>query len=80
MKVFEIMFFNKELLNRLRKSGVRIEDVQYIDLFSEYLEMSYRNEKVTYIVAYLSEKYNVSIRKVYDLIHRMQTDCKIDAV
>lgn len=80
MKVFEIMFFNKELLNRLRKSGVRIEDIQYIDLFSEYLEMSYRKEKVTYIVAYLSEKYNVSIRKVYDLIQRLQTDCKIDAV
>jgi hypothetical protein len=80
MKVFEIMFFNKELFVRLQKSGIRIEDSQYIDLFSEYLEMRRKDEKVTYIVAYLADKYEISVRKVYDLINRMQMDCKIDVV
>lgn len=80
MKVFEILFFNKELLGRLRKSGIRIEDSQYIDLFSDYMDMRKKDEKVTYIVAYLSDKYNVSVRKVYDVINRMESDCTFDAV
>ncbi len=33
MTIFEILKFNRELLNRLRKSGIRLEDADYIDLF-----------------------------------------------
>ena len=32
MKVFEILNFNREPLKRLQQAGIRIEDVEYIDL------------------------------------------------
>lgn len=35
---------------------------------------------MTYIVSYLSLKYNVSERKVYDIVKRFGKHCTIDAV
>lgn len=80
MKVFELINFNRELLKKLQKAGTRLDDAQYIDLYSDYVDMYKRGEKVSYIVAALSEKYAVSERKVYSLLKRFQSDCKSFAV
>ena len=37
-------------------------------------------EKVSYIVAALATKYDISERKVYDLIKRFKTNCNLLAV
>ena len=37
MKVIEIINFNRELLKKLQEAGVRLEDVQYVELYSEYM-------------------------------------------
>lgn len=39
MTIFEILKFNRELLNRLRQSGIRLEDADYIDLFVDFNKM-----------------------------------------
>jgi Mor family transcriptional regulator len=44
------------------------------------LTMHRNGDKVSYIVAALSEKYAVSERKVYGLLKRFQSDCKPFAV
>ena len=80
MKVFELIKFNRELLEKLQDAGIRLDDVQYIDLYSDYMNMYRHGEKVSYIVAALSEKYAVSERKVYGLLKRFQSDCKPFAV
>ena len=80
MKVIEILNFNRELLKRLQASGIRLEDARYIDLYSDYTRLLDQGEKVSYVVAVLSEKYSVSERKVYALVKRFQSDCKIFAV
>lgn len=36
MKVIEILNLNKELLKNFRQAGIRIEDVEYIELYKEY--------------------------------------------
>lgn len=65
MKVIEILNLNRELLIYFQKAGIRLDDVQYIDLFNEYRSMSAQGEKVSYIVARLASEYAVSERKVY---------------
>ena len=75
MKIFEILNFNRELLNRIYDAGIRLEDIRYVGLFSEYSSMVDAGEKVSYAVALLSEKYAVSERKVYSLVKRFQNDC-----
>ena len=80
MTIIEILNLNKDLLKTFQKVGIRLDDVQYIDLFNEYRKMVTDGEKVPYIVATLASKYDVSERKVYDLIKRFKTDCNLLAV
>lgn len=80
MTIFEILKFNRELLNRIRQSGIRLEDTDYINLFADYSKMVDAGDKVSYVVAYLAINYHISERKVYSLIKRFQTDCNSDAV
>lgn len=80
MTVFEILNFNKELLRRLMATGVKANDCVYVDLYNDYLQMRDAGNKMTYIVAMLSDKYNVSERKVYSIIGRLGKDCKSCAV
>lgn len=68
MKLIEILNLNRELLIYFQKAGIRLDDVQYIDLFNEYRTLSAQGEKVSYIVARLATEYAVSERKVYNLI------------
>lgn len=80
MTVFEILNFNKELLRRLMATGVKANDCVYVDLYNDYLQMRDTGNKMTYIVAMLSDKYNVSERQVYSIIDRLGKDCKSCAV
>lgn len=80
MKVFEILSFNRELLNRLFSTGMKANDYIYVDLYSDYLQMRSNGNKMTYVVAVLSEKYAISERKVYSVINRLGKDCKDSTV
>lgn len=80
MKVIEILNFNRELLKKIQDAGIRLEDCRYIDLYADYMKLLGHGEKVSYIVAALSDKYLVSERKVYSLIKHFQSDCKTFAV
>ena len=75
MKLIEILNLNRELLIYFQKAGIRLDDVQYIDLFNEYRALSAQGEKVSYIVARLASEYAVSERKVYTLIKRYGREC-----
>lgn len=80
MTLFEILNFNKELIDRLVSIGFKLEDLHYIELYSDYESMKKQGDKVTYIVSYLSEKYGVSERNIYKIIKRFGTNCKAGAV
>ena len=57
-----------------------MKDVEYIDLYNDYREMVGNGDKVSYVVAVLSERYHVCERKVYNLIKRFGRHCTIGAV
>ena len=80
MTIFEILKFNRELLNRLRQSGIRLEDADYIDLLADFNRMVAEGNKVTYIVAHLASRFHISERKVYSLVKHFQSDCNPGAV
>ena len=80
MTIYEILSFNKELLQRLFNAGVKTSDCLYVDLFNDYIRMRNAGNKTTYIVAVLSDKYTMSERKVYDVIRDLSRDCKNGAV
>jgi hypothetical protein len=80
MTVFEILNFNREILNRVKATGFKLEDCRFIDLYSEYEQMRLNGDKITYIVSVLSDKYEVSERKIYSIVKHFKEDCKVCAV
>lgn len=80
MTIFEILKLNRELISRFRHVGIRLEDVDYIDLFVDYKKMVSEGDKVSYAIACLASNYRISERKVYSLIKRFQSDCNPCAV
>ncbi len=80
MKAIDVIKLNKEFLMRMKEMGIRLDDCQYVDLYNDYEEMKAKGFKITYIVTELSDIYNVSERKVYDLLKRLNMDCKIRAL
>lgn len=68
------------MLKRLHEIGIRIDDYEYLPMLCEFERMKDSGEKTTYIVAFLSEKYGMSERKVYKLVSRLMRDCPKRAV
>ena len=80
MKVIEILNFNRELLKKLHEAGIRLEDTQYIDLYSDYMNLYKNGEKVSYIVAILSRKVCRERTESVWSFERFQSDCTSGAV
>ena len=77
MKVVEILELSQKSLQLLQKSCIKVEDVQYLALYYDYVAM--KNCKKAYVVSVLAEKYGISERKVYYLLRRLTKECKIGA-
>ncbi len=84
LKGYELVNFNRELLERIHAAGIRPDDYKYADLYEEYRALVASGEKVTYAVAALSARYGVSERQVYNLLGKFNreitTHCKPVAV
>lgn len=80
MKIMDVLKFNRELIKRLRIVGIRLEDEQFVDLYTDYTVMRQGGEKVSYIVAVLADRYVISERTVYSLIKRFSSECNLFAV
>lgn len=80
MTLFEILNFNRELLERLAGTGYKPDDYKYIDLYREYEQMRRKGDKVTYCVAFLSARHGVSERKVYEILGLFKKECTFHTV
>ena len=80
MKIIEIVKINRELLKNLHAAGVRMEDTEYINLYADYHKLKENGEKVSYIVAVLADRYDISERTVYSLVKRFNSECNLFAV
>ena len=79
MKVFEAIKLAESTLIALNNANVGTRDVEYIKLYEEFRDLQGEGLKVSYCVAFLAEKYHISFRKVYDLIRKFKSDCKMSA-
>ena len=79
MTRFELIEISRELIQRIKDTGIRMDDVEYVGMYKDYLTMKNNNKK-TYVVAVLAEKYNTSVRTVYNVIKRFEKECSVGAV
>jgi hypothetical protein len=74
MKTHELLSFNRELLGKIAGAGIRRDDYKHIELYNEYSTLKKQGEKVTYIIAHLSDKYKLSERFIYAFVARMKKE------
>ena len=72
MRTFDLVKISKGILKLLSNLDVKIDDYKYVDLFDEYETMAKNGDKISYIVTFLSQKYNISEASVYRLIRRFK--------
>lgn len=80
MTVYDIVSLNRELLKRLHKNGIKVNDYKLLDLYNDYLQMKADGDKTSYIVAKLSNKYKVCERQVFKVVKKMSQNCQKRAV
>lgn len=80
MKVYEFLSLHKEFLKMLHSFGISFDDCKWVELYHEYKKLKDMDHKMVYIVAFLSDKYEICERKVYKIIKSMEKECRVDAV
>ena len=79
MRVADLVKFSGEMLKRLHDSGISTDDYQYLNMFEDFEKMKIQGHKTTYIVAYLSDRYGLCVRKIYKVLRRFRQECQNSA-
>jgi hypothetical protein len=77
MKNYEILKMNASLLQLLSKNGVSVNDVNYLDVFDEFMEMKKQGLKVRYIALTLADKYGMTDRSIFKIVKRMSQESSL---
>ena len=80
MKIYEVIKIDHLVLSLLQKSCISLADCDYLAMYEEYKKLLAEGSKKTILISYLSKKYSVSERRVWYLIKKFESECKIDAL
>lgn len=76
MKAVDFLRIASELLKRMSNVDLRLDDYKYIELYEEYMIMRGENEKVDYILYFLSNKYGLSESTIKRIVKRLSKEVK----
>ena len=76
MTLFEVLKLNSEMLKRMHRFGISLDDCENLQLFEDYRDMKQMGVKTLFIVDTLCTKYNKSERSVFRLIKRYRELCQ----
>lgn len=69
----DLIEFNKELLQKLKKAGVKLEDYKYCELYRDYLALSATTGSRKEVMLTLADRYKITDRQVYNIINHLKT-------
>lgn len=73
MKRFDLVDFNKELLQKLKKAGIKLDDYKYCDLYRRYLELSNKYKSRKQVILTLTQEFNLTDRQIYNILKHLET-------
>lgn len=80
MTIAEIIKLNETTLRILDKEGITTRFVHHYAMYKEYMMLEHQGYKLTYVYAYLSERYNIAERNVKVIISRFKKEVEYDAI
>lgn len=72
MKRADLIEFNKELFQKLKKAGVRLDDYRYCDLYRDYVALSRSEHSRKSVFLTLAQRYGITDRQVYNIINHLE--------
>ncbi|MBO4499206.1 MAG: hypothetical protein J5732_03005 [Bacteroidaceae bacterium] len=69
----DLIEFNKELFQKLKQAGIKLEDYKYCDLYRDYVEMSREEPNRKVVMLTLAQRYGITDRQVYNIINHMKS-------
>lgn len=77
MTVYELLIQNQQAFKMLASVSVEISDLNYLEMYKEYLKLKNEGHKITYIVQYLSDEMGITDRSIYRIINRLSSEIKM---
>jgi hypothetical protein len=74
MRYVDFLNVAKSVIDTARRNGVRLDDVDNIEMYSNYKRLVSEGHKVEYILQYLSDVYNYSPRHIRRICERMDSE------
>ena len=74
MKAHELLKIGAPILDGMTVAGITSDDARYLEMYRDFAKMKAEGQKITYVVAYLSELYGVSERRVYKLVKKFESE------
>ena len=72
MRRIDLIDFNRELLQKLKEAGVKLEDFKYCDLYRDYLKMSETMHSRKEVILSLAQKHGYTGRQVYNILKHLE--------
>lgn len=73
MKVHECIEISRPILEAMRRAGVNLYDVKYLEMYKRFLTMKGEGLKVSYIAEKLSDEYQIRPRKFYYILKKFDS-------
>ena len=77
MTQYDALKLAESVLSTLQRNAINANDVQYLECYEELTRMEREGHKKTFIVAYLSERFNLNEATLYRIARRMERKIKI---
>lgn len=72
MRVADLVKISLPTMEMLSKHDIKMSDCKYVNLYADYEELVGNGSKISYVVAVLAEKYNMSETSVYRLLRKFK--------
>lgn len=72
MKIYDIISFNRELLQKLSNLNINSSDYQAATIYEQFIKLKKEGEKVSYITLKLAELHGCSQRTIYNIVNKME--------
>lgn len=72
MKRIDLVEFNRELFQKMKEAGMKLEDFKYCDLYRDYLKMSETMHSRKEVILSLAQKHGYTGRQVYNILKHLE--------
>ena len=72
----DLIEFNKELFQKMKQAGIKLDDYKYCDLYRDYVEMTSAEPNRKVVMLTLAQRYGITDRQVYNIVNHMKAPIK----